>query len=174
MAKKSLKVPRIAGHKIHFIGEATELFEHEGEESVILWPRSPVHRHTYGKLTRFFTGLKKGELWATRCKTKGCEPGMWLPPRADCPDCNQPMGWVQIKKPIGEIFTFTEVLYPGAGVELTTPYYQIDVKLPKCCTIMKGYLVRGKPFIGMKVKAGFRTENPTNTTLDLYWEPIDD
>jgi uncharacterized OB-fold protein len=139
---------------------------------VIGWPRTITHHHTYGLLSPFFEGLKKGKLMATKCTTTGCEGGLWLPPRADCPDCHQRMKWVQLKNPvIGEIFTFTHVEYPGHGIEISFPYYQIDIKLPGACTVMKGYLVKGEAKIGMKVKACFRTRGSTNTILDLYWEP---
>ncbi|MEO0077380.1 MAG: hypothetical protein ABIK86_00065 [candidate division WOR-3 bacterium] len=139
---------------------------------VIQWPRTLLHHHTYGLLTPFFEGLKQGILRGTRCRTRGCEQEIWLPPRADCPDCHQRMEWVDLKNPvIGTVFTFTHVEYPGHGIEISFPYYQIDITIPGCCTVMKGYLVRGKAEIGMKVKACFRTQNPTNTILDLYWEP---
>ena len=141
---------------------------------VIEWPRTIVHHHTYGLLSPFFEGLKKGKLMATKCATPGCETGFWLPPRADCPDCHSRMKWVDLKNPvIGGIFTFTHVEYPGHGIEISYPYYQIDVKIPGCCTVMKGYLVRGEAKIGMKVKACFRTKDSTNTILDLYWEPAE-
>lgn len=139
---------------------------------VIQWPRSIIHHHTYGLLSPFFEGLKKGVLRGTRCATPGCEKGIWLPPRADCPDCHERMKWHEFKNPVvGEIFSFTHVEYPGQGVEISYPYYQIDVKIPGVCTTMKGYLTRGTAEIGMKVKACFRTKGTTNTILDLYWEP---
>ncbi len=139
---------------------------------VIQWPRTLMHHHTYGLLSPFFQGLKKGKLMATKCLTKGCETGFWLPPRADCPDCLTRMKWVELKNPvIGEIFTFTHVEYPGHGIEISYPYYQIDVRIPGAATIMKGYLVKGEAKIGMKVRACFRTKGSTNTILDLYWEP---
>ncbi len=142
--------------------------------TVIQWPRTLLHHHTYGLLSPFFEGLKEGVLRATRCTTPGCETGLWLPPRADCPDCHARMKWVEMKNPvIGEVFTFTHVEYPGHGIEISYPYYQIDVKIPGACTVMKGYLVRGEARIGMKVKACFRTRGATNTILDLYWEPLE-
>jgi uncharacterized OB-fold protein len=142
---------------------------------VIEWPRSLVHHHTYGLLSPFFQGLLKGELRATRCVNPKCdEKRLWLPPRADCPDCHARMEWVKLPNPvIATVFTFTHVEYPGHGIELSYPYYQIDVVVPGAATVMKGYLIRGEARIGMKVKAGFRTKNPTNTILDLYWEPVD-
>ncbi|MEO0021206.1 MAG: hypothetical protein ABIK48_03420 [candidate division WOR-3 bacterium] len=177
---KKIKKPRAStgrrGTKkaeIKFIGKPM-LVEKTDPAMVIQWPRTLIHHHTYGLLTPFFEGLKKGILRATRCPTPGCEKGLWLPPRADCPDCHARMEWVDLHNPvIGEIFTFTRVEYPGFGIELSYPYYQIDVKIPGCCTIMKGYLIRGEAKIGMKVKAGFRMRKPTNTILDLYWEPLE-
>jgi uncharacterized OB-fold protein len=142
---------------------------------VIQWPRTLVHHHTYGLLSPFFEGLVKGELRATRCVNPKCEEKrFWLPPRADCPDCLSRMEWIKLSNPVvGEVFTFTHVEYPGEGIEISYPYYQIDVKLPGAATVMKGYLVRGEAKIGMKVKAAFRTKKPTNTILDLFWEPAE-
>ncbi|MDO8692202.1 MAG: hypothetical protein Q7R39_19700 [Dehalococcoidia bacterium] len=140
---------------------------------VIEWPRSLTHRHTYGKLSPFFKGLAEGRLLATRCVNPECEENrLWLPPRADCPDCNQPMVWEEMAQPIvGKVHTYARVEYAGAGIELTTPYYQIDVELPGVCTIFKGYMEHGTPEIGMTVQARFRSGEPTNTILDLYWAP---
>ena len=141
---------------------------------VIEWPRSLTHKHTYGKLSPFFKALAEGRLLATRCDNSDCEENrLWLPPRADCPDCNQPMTWQELPQPIiGTVHTFARVQYAGTGIELTTPYYQVDVELPGLCTIFKGYLEHGTAAIGMKVQAGFRTENPTNTILDIFWVPV--
>lgn len=157
-----------------YIGQPAKVLQTE-PALVIEWPRSLTHRHTYGKLSPFFQGLKEGRLLATRCVNTECEENrLWLPPRADCPDCNQPMVWEEIPQPIvGTIHTYARVEYAGAGIELTTPYYQIDVELPGVCTIFKGYLEYGTPQIGAKVKACFRTENPTNTILDMYWIPYE-
>jgi len=157
-----------------FIGQPAPVLQTE-PAIVIGFPRSITHRHTYGKLSPFFEGLKKGKLLATRCVNPECkENRLWLPPRADCPDCNQPMEWEEMPQPIiGTVHTYAHVEYAGAGIELTTPYFQIDVELPGVCTIFKGYLAYGTAEIGMKVKACFRTENPTNTILDIYWIPYE-
>ena len=161
--------------KVRFIGKPLKIVTKE-PALVIEWPRKLIHYHTYGQLSKFFEGLKEGKLFATRCSNPNClEKRLWLPPRTDCPDCCQPMEWMELPQPvIGEIYTFTKVEYAGTGIELSTPYWQIDVKLPGLATIPKGYLFYGEPYIGMKVKAGFRTKNPTNTILDLYWIPLKD
>jgi uncharacterized OB-fold protein len=158
-----------------FIGQPAPVLQTE-PAIVIGFPRNITHRHTYGKLSPFFEGLKKGKLLATRCVNPECkENRLWLPPRADCPDCNQPMEWKEVPQPIiGTVHTYAHVEYAGAGIELTTPYFQIDVELPGVCTIFKGYLAYGTAEIGMKVKACFRTENPTNTILDIYWIPYEE
>jgi uncharacterized OB-fold protein len=158
--------------EIQYVGERATIYDDE-RALVINFPRTLNHRHTYGLLTPFFKGLAEGRLLATRCTNPKCgENRLWLPCRAYCPDCWVLMSWEEIPKPVvGTIYSFTEVVYAGIGIELSVPYWQIDVELPGLATIFKGYLIRGKPEIGMKVRAGFRVENPTHTILDIYWEP---
>lgn len=138
-----------------------------------------THYHTYGLLTPYFKGLTEGRLLATRCVYPGCPIGkgrsdLWLPPRADCPDCHQPMVWEEIKNPTGYIYTYTYVERGGTGLEIECPYYQIDVKIEGVATIVKSYLVDRKPIkIGDRVRAGFRTgHGATHTCLDLYFELV--
>jgi uncharacterized OB-fold protein len=158
--------------EIKFIGRVTKIRQKE-PATVIEWPRSITHIHTYGMLSPFFEGLRKGELRATLCPNRDCpENRLWIPPRGHCPDCHTEMVWKTLPNPvIGQIYTFTEVVYAGTGIELSTPYWQVDVEIPGLATIPKSYLLYGKPAIGMKVKAEFRTKNPTNTVLDYYWVP---
>lgn len=158
-----------------FIGEP-QVIRQTDQALVIEWPRTLTHVHTYGLLSPFFEALKEGRLLATRCKNPDCfENRRWLPPRADCPDCHSRMEWEELSQPvIGTVYAYTMVEYAGIGVELKTPYWQIDVELPDMATVPKGYLLRGKPEYGMKVKAMFRTEKPTNTILDLYWVPAEE
>ena len=158
-----------------FIGNVTKIRQKE-PATVIEWPRSLTHVHTYGMLSPFFEGLRKGELRATLCPNKNCpEKRLWIPPRAHCPDCHTEMVWKSLPNPvIGKIYTFTEVVYAGIGIELSTPYWQVDVEIPGLATIPKGYLLFGKPHIGMKVKAEFRTKTPTNTVLDYCWVPYEE
>ena len=136
-----------------------------------------THFHTYGMLTPYFKGLAEGRLMATSCVNRGCPIGKgrgekWLPPRADCPDCHQPMVWQEVVKPEGYIYTYTYVERGGAGLEIECPYYQIDVKMEGVGTIVKSYLLDRKPIrIGDKVRARFRTgKEATHTCLDLCFE----
>jgi hypothetical protein len=151
-----------------------------GDAWILNFPRfgaEGTHFHTYGLLTPYFKGLTEGKLLATRCVNPKCPISkgngeMWLPPRADCPDCHQPMAWQQVKDPRGYIYTFTHVERGGSGLEIETPYYQIDVKMPGVCTIVKSYLLNREPIkIGDKVRARFLTgANATHTCLDLCFE----
>jgi uncharacterized OB-fold protein len=176
--KKKVQIKRKALPRkkegVEFIGRVTKIRQVE-PAMVIEWPRAITHIHTYGMLSPFFEGLKKGELRATRCPNNDCgEDGLWIPPRAHCPDCHTEMAWETLPNPvIGTIHTFTEVVYAGTGIELSTPYWQVDVEIPGLATIPKSYLLYGKPKIGMKVKAEFRTKKPTNTVLDYYWVPYE-
>lgn len=151
-----------------------------GDVWVVQLPRfgqEGTHYHTYGQLTPYFKGLTEGRLMATRCVSAGCPTGkghgeLWLPPRADCPDCHAPMVWEQVADPRGYIYTYTYVERGGTGLEIPCPYYQIDVKIEGVCTILKSYLSGPGPIrIGDKVRARFRTgDEATFTCLDLYWE----
>jgi uncharacterized OB-fold protein len=156
-----------------FIGKATKIREAD-PATVIEWPRSITHFHTYGRLSPFFEGLRKGELRATKCPNPLCEEQrLWIPPRAHCPDCHTEMIWKTLPNPVvGSVYAFTQVVYAGIGIELSTPYWQVDVEIPGLATIPKSYLLYGEPHIGMKVKAEFR-KKPTNTVLDYYWIPYE-
>jgi uncharacterized OB-fold protein len=135
-----------------------------------------AHYHTYGLLTPYFKGLTEGRLLATRCINAACpisegQGELWLPPRADCPDCHQPMMWKDIENAKGDVYAYTFVERGGTGLEIPCPYYQIDVKIEGVCTIVKSYLEGPGPIrIGDKVSAHFRTGSvATHTCLDLYW-----
>ena len=175
--KKPARKKKVQAKKpkeVKFIGKVAHVRQTK-PAMVIDFPRAFNHIHTYGLLSPFFEGLRKGELRATRCPNEECpEKRLWLPPRAHCPDCYAEMVWETLPNPvIGKIYTFTQVVYAGIGVELSTPYWQIDVDLPGVATIPKSYLRYGEPYIGMKVKAEFRTKNPTNTVLDYCWVPYE-
>lgn len=164
-------VPQIAKSDVDVVGNAWVVHVPRfGEEG--------AHFHTYGLLTPYFKGLTEGRLMATRCINANCPIGhgfgdLWLPPRADCPDCHQEMVWEEVADPRGYIYTYTLVERGGTGLEIPTPYYQIDVKIEGVGTMIKSYLVgnRRKIKIGDHVRARFRTgARATHTALDLYFE----
>jgi uncharacterized OB-fold protein len=154
----------------------------QGDAWLLHFPRlgkEGQHYHTYGLLTPYFKGLAEGKLMATRCENRGCPISngngeLWLPPRADCPDCHQPMAWEEVEELEGYIYAYTHVERGGTGLEIECPYYQVDVRLPGVQTIVKSYLIDRKPIrIGDKVRVKFRSgEEATHTSLDLYFELI--
>ena len=153
--------------------------DEEGEAWILHVPRfgaEGMHYHTYGLLTPYFKGLVEGRLLGTRCVNPACpiskgKGELWLPPRADCPDCHQPMQWGEVEDPRGTIYSYTYVERGGQGLEIPCPYYQIDVKIEGVATILKSYLDGPGPVkIGDKVKARFRTGTAaTHTCLDIWW-----
>lgn len=166
--------------RVKLITEPSKIIP-KGDAWVLIYPRAQgedgSHFHTYGELTPYFKGLTEGKLMGTKCVNPKCPISkghgeLWLPPRADCPDCHQPMSWAEVKNPQAYIYTYTYVKRGGFGLEIECPYYQIDVKINGVCTIVKSYLVNRQQIkIGDKVKACFRTgKDATNTNLDLYWE----
>jgi len=157
-----------------FIGTPSVLSDQSDDFWVVEFPRSPMHYHTYGLLTPFFKGLTEGKLLATKCTNPDCtENSVWLPPRADCPDCYARMEWMEVPS-VGKIYAYTMLDYAGIGIEMETPYWQVDVQIEGVDTVFKGYLKHGKPVTGMPVRAEFRTENPTHTILDICWVPIEE
>ena len=110
----------------------------EGDAWILHLPRlgeAGQHFHTYGLLTPYFKGLTEGKLMGTRCVNRACPISngngeLWLPPRADCPDCHQPMVWEQVRELEGYIYAYTYVERGGTGLEIECPYYQVDVKIP--------------------------------------------
>jgi len=129
------------------------------------------HAHSYGGWGRFFEGLRRGELLATRCTNRSCgEKRLWLPPRCECPDCWHAMEWVAAPT-VGEIFTHSTVQYPGELFRASPPVPLISVSIEGVCTKLMSYMKEGQPRMGLPVRAVFNTTKPTNTILDLAWVP---
>ena len=166
--------------RVRLVTEPAKIDVAAGGEWILHFPRfgeEGTHYHTYGLLTPYFKGLSEGRLMATRCVNVRCpisrgRSELWLPPRADCPDCHQPMVWEEVKDTRGYIYAYTYVERGGTGLEIECPYYQVDVKMDGVWTIVKSYLLDRKLIkIGDRVKAGFRTgADATHTCLDLYFE----
>jgi uncharacterized OB-fold protein len=141
------------------------------EPLVVKNPKTWFHIHSYGGWGRFFKALRERKIMATRCTNPQCgEKRLWLPPRAECPDCWHAMEWVEAPQK-GRIYTFSTVKYPGELFKLPAGTPLISVELEGVCTKLMGWMKEGAPQFGMPVKAVFNTERPTNTILDLAWVP---
>ncbi|MDP3963988.1 MAG: hypothetical protein Q8Q39_05865 [bacterium] len=175
MEKTRTKVVLLQGQKVELV---RRLFKEDVPEGVIVRPNPRVitHYHTYGGISRFFEGLAQGKLMGTYCSTINCEHRIWLPPRAHCPDCWEPMHWVEIPAAGAKVYTHSTTNYPGEGFELSVPCPLISVEIPGVCTKFMSYLSEfgeGEPYIGMPIKPAFRTENPTYSILDVSWVPAE-
>jgi uncharacterized OB-fold protein len=150
----------------------TETLEVLNEEPLVVKnPKTWFHIHSYGGWGKFFQGLRQKKILATRCTNPKCaEKNLWLPPRSECPDCWHAMEWVEAPQQ-GTIYTFSTVKYPGELFKLPAGTHLISVELPGVCTKLMSWLKDGTPQFGMKIKAVFNTERPTNTILDLAWVP---
>jgi hypothetical protein len=141
------------------------------EPLVVKNPKTWFHHHTYGGWGKFFQGLREGRLWATRCTNPDCpENRLFLPPRCDCVDCWHRTEWVEAPQ-VGTIYTHSVVKYPGELFKLPPGTPLISGEIDGVCTKLMSWLKEGKPEFGMKVRAVFNTEKPTNTILDLAWVP---
>ncbi|MDA2922735.1 OB-fold domain-containing protein [Patescibacteria group bacterium AH-259-L07] len=172
MEKKRTKVVLTPDESIQLV---KELFKQNVPENS--WvrpnPRSITHYHTYGNLTPFFKGLTQAKLFGTRCRS--CTTGIWLPPRAHCPDCWKEMEWVEVNTEGARVYTHSMTQYPGAGFKGSVPCPLISVEIPGVCTKFMSYLSEfrdGEPYINMPVRPVFRTKNPTYTILDISWVVI--
>ena len=60
----------------------------------------------------------------------------------------------------------------GTGLEIDTPYYQIDVKMEGVCTIVKSYLVGpSRPVkIGDRVQMTFRRMMTAKGVHNYFWK----
>lgn len=148
---------------------ATTLEVIDQDPLVIRNPKTWSHYHTYGGWGRFFAALREKRLMATRCVNGTCgEKRLWLPPRCECPDCWHAMDWEEAPQ-LGRVYTWSIVKYPGELFKLPAGTPLISVELEGVCTKLMSWLKEGKPEIGMRVRAVFNTERPTNSILDLAW-----
>lgn len=138
---------------------------------VIKNEKSWHHMHSYGGGGRFFRGLRERKLLATRCPNPKCaEKRLFLPPRTGCVDCWHATEWVEAPQ-VGTVYTFSTITYPGELFRLPPGTPLISVELEGVCTKLMSWLRDGRPSFGMKVRAVFNVERPTNTILDLAWMP---
>jgi uncharacterized OB-fold protein len=101
----------------------------------------------------FVTYLKEGKMATTRCKR--CQK-LTFPPKMDCIECGcSEIEWIEIKE-VGELETFTTVMYGPAGFENETPYTLAVVKYATGIKIF-GQIDKKIPIqeirVGIKLKA---------------------
>jgi len=95
----------------------------------------------------FWEGLKKGEIYGTRCKKCGT---LYFPPQKDCQKClTSDMEWVKLNDE-GTIMTYTIVKQKPQGFD-SYPDYTIGIVRNSDGVDLMCW-VKGEPKVGKKVK----------------------
>jgi len=160
----------------HYIYPNTPIYSDSGELMGVTNPRDITHIHTYGGEAHFFSSLKDGQLWGTRCDNPACEHTgtVNLPYKTYCPDCLKkatPVNLTAVANSTAKVHTFMVTERTGAFNTLEKPVRFINIEFDGVATILMGYLSIGEPKIGMRVVPIFRMLDPTFTILDLSWVP---
>ena len=163
--------------EFHTIERNQPIRNEAGKLCGITNPRRLVHTHSYGGEQEFFEGIAQGRLIGTRCDNAACEDGyrsVFLPFRIHCPDCLQRTTSVDLTalaNTTASVHSFMITERTGAFNTLEKPIKFVNIEFEGVCTILMGYLLRGEPRIGDRVRPIFATRNPTYTILDLAWVP---
>ncbi|EHP71143.1 MAG: Zn-ribbon domain-containing OB-fold protein [Metallosphaera yellowstonensis] len=98
---------------------------------------------------KFWEGLKKGEIWATKCKRCG---SLYYPPQRDCPVCmTSELEWYRLSDR-GELMTYTVVKAKPQGYEDREDYTIGIVRTEDGVDLM--CWIKGVPRVGSKVRLG--------------------
>jgi len=117
------------------------------------------------KTKKFWEGIEKGDVLATRCS--GC--GVLLfPPVADCPKCgSSDMKWVKLDGR-GEVEAFTHVIVKPTSFQKHAPYTIVIAKLVDGVNVLAWLRDddEAEVEVGMKVRLTVGTTPEDETT---YW-----
>ena len=139
---------------------------------VVLSPYSIKYVHSYAEDSKFFLGLAEGKLLGSEC-TK-CHY-RYATPRSHCMECGSETKWVNLPLE-GRVHSWTTCYFGSEEFLKETPFNLALVEFDGVDSLLLSRLEgveRRDVYIGMKVKAEFRTKNPTNTVLDYCWVPME-
>jgi len=129
-------------------------------------PITIVEEIPISKTLEFWDGLKKGKVYATKCRKCG---KLYFPPAADCPDCLcSEMHWVELSGE-AKIETFTHVVVRPTSFCQYKPYTVAIGKLVdgvKVLAWLTGFRL-SQIKIGMKVKLIAKVDNEGNPTYEF-------
>lgn len=136
----------------------------------------PEYLYSLGELSPFFRSVVEDrQLLATRCPS--CAK-VWMPPRADCPDCYEKCEWVEISGE-GTVISCSYCYFLGVGVDLIDyldlPYVFALIHLDGTDTyfyhgIKPTEQKMGEVVAGTRVKVVFREER-RGSIGDFYFVP---
>lgn len=126
------------------------------------------YRHSLGKTSRFFLALEEGVLLGSRCCACG---GVWLPPRALCPDDLTITSWQQLPG-TGRLMSWTGCSRaPSYADTGGAPYLLAYVALEGASTLFLHRLRgvdEGELEHGMPVRVAF-SRGPVGHPLERFW-----
>ena len=138
----------------------------------------PAYLYSLGELSPFFREIVNNKkLLASKCSHCG---KVWMPPRADCPDCYEATEWVPLSGE-GTVMSCSYCYFAGHGIDLLDylglPFVYALIQLDGADTYMcHGVKPKeqkmGEIHTGTRVKAVFR-ENRRGTIGDFYFVPIE-
>jgi uncharacterized OB-fold protein len=99
---------------------------------VVEHPYSILYKHSFGEVSPFFVGLTKKRLLGTVCrnreKHRNGKDLLFLPPRADCPECMAEVNeWVDLTDADIRIYTFTTAYFAGETFLSKVPFTLINI-----------------------------------------------
>ena len=129
------------------------------------------YRHSLGKSSKFFLGLKEGKLLATICDVCGA---VYMPPRAVCPKDLSVTRWLELSG-LGQLESWTLCPYPVSYARTETPYILAYVRLEGTESLFLHQLRGVKEADlqhGLNVKTVF-SQHAENHPLEYIWfEPV--
>ncbi|MGC8564905.1 MAG: Zn-ribbon domain-containing OB-fold protein [Thermoplasmata archaeon] len=141
---------------------------------IVDFPYSILYKHTFGEVSPFFIGLKNKKLLGNVCRNKEKHRNgkdlLFLPPRADCPECMAEITeWVDLTDADIRIYTFTTAYFAGETFLSRVPFTLINIDVQgydNSYSKLTSTLVINEPGeinieqkdirIGMKIKPKFR------------------
>jgi len=114
-------------------------------------PLTITYNFPISKTSKFWNELKKGKVFATRCKNCG---RLHFPPVADCGTCgSSEMEWTKLTGK-GQIVTFTQVIVKPASFSQEPPYIVAVAELIEGVKVLAWLsgIEKENVKIGMKVK----------------------
>ena len=118
------------------------------------------------KTSKFWEGLKKGKVYATKCQKCG---RLHFPPVADCGDCGtSDVKWIELDGE-GEIVTFTEVFVKPASFSEESSYIVAIARLKegvKALAWLTG-VEREHVKVGMRVRLVAKVNSDGRATYEF-------
>ncbi|MCL4326332.1 MAG: hypothetical protein M1481_05900 [Candidatus Thermoplasmatota archaeon] len=106
------------------------------EQIIVEQPYHIQYRHSFGEVSKFFKGLHEKKLYGTICRGKehhmSGEDNLFVPPRADCPECMVPLEeWIELQNEDIRVYTFTTMYFSGENFLDKLPLTLINVEFPR-------------------------------------------